>query len=40
MTGLARTPERERYIRYLDAPYYACSPRFYASLLTFGWSAD
>jgi len=31
MTGLARTPERERYIRYLDAPYYACSPRFYAS---------
>lgn len=31
MTGLARTPERERYIRYLDVPYYACSPRFYAS---------
>lgn len=31
MTGLARTPERERYIRYLDTPYYACSPRFYAS---------
>lgn len=31
MTGLARTPERERYILYLDAPYYACSPRFYAS---------
>ncbi|PKQ41760.1 ABC transporter substrate-binding protein [Pseudomonas sp. YY-1] len=31
MTGLAKTPERERYIRYLDAPYYACSPRFYAS---------
>ena len=22
MTGLAKTPERERYIRYLDAPYY------------------
>lgn len=31
MTGLAKTAERERYIRYLDAPYYACSPRFYAS---------
>ncbi|XLX39687.1 substrate-binding periplasmic protein [Ectopseudomonas mendocina] len=31
MTGLAMTPERERYIRYLDVPHYACSPRFYAS---------
>jgi polar amino acid transport system substrate-binding protein len=31
MTGLAKTAERERYIRYLDAPYYACAPRFYAS---------
>ena len=31
MTGLARTAERERYIQYLNAPYYACSPRFYAS---------
>ncbi|MGG2399111.1 substrate-binding periplasmic protein [Pseudomonas sp. SH1-B] len=31
MTGLARTPERERYIQYLDVPYYACSPRLYAS---------
>lgn len=31
MTGLARTPERERYIRYLDTPYYTCSPRFYAN---------
>ena len=31
MTGLARTAERERYIQYLDAPYYACSPRFYAN---------
>jgi len=30
MTGQARTPEHERYIRYLDTPYYACSPRFYA----------
>lgn len=31
MTGLAKTPDRERYIHYLDMPYYACSPRFYAS---------
>ena len=31
MTGLARTVERERYIQYLEAPYYACSPRFYAN---------
>ncbi|HEY1026483.1 MAG TPA: transporter substrate-binding domain-containing protein [Pseudomonas sp.] len=31
MTGLARTPERERYIQYLAMPYFACSPRFYAS---------
>lgn len=31
MTGLARTPERERYIHYLERPYYACAPRFYAS---------
>lgn len=31
MTGLAKTAERERYIQYLDAPYYACSPRFYAN---------
>lgn len=30
MTGLAKTPERERYIQYLETPYYACSPRFYA----------
>ncbi|WP_165666377.1 substrate-binding periplasmic protein [Metapseudomonas otitidis] len=31
MTGLARTPERERYIDYLAQPYYACAPRLYAS---------
>lgn len=31
MTGLARTPERERYIDYLAQPYYACAPRFYAT---------
>lgn len=31
MTGLARTAERERYIHYLERPYYACAPRFYAS---------
>ena len=29
MTGLAKTPERERYIDYLERPYFACSPRFY-----------
>lgn len=29
MTGLARTPEREQYIDYLDPFYYACSPRLY-----------
>lgn len=31
MTGLAKTPERERYIQYLDKPYYRCSPRFYTA---------
>lgn len=31
MTGLAKTPERERYIHYLPRPYYACAPRFYAA---------
>ena len=31
MTGLARTPERERYIDYLEQPYYACAPRLYAT---------
>ncbi|MGE8362950.1 substrate-binding periplasmic protein [Pseudomonas sp.] len=31
MTGLAKTPEREAYIHYLAQPYYACSPRFYAT---------
>ncbi|MNF34356.1 Octopine-binding periplasmic protein precursor [compost metagenome] len=30
MTGLARTPERERYIDYLERPYYTCAPRFYS----------
>lgn len=30
MTGLARTPERERYIDYLDRPYFTCAPRFYS----------
>ncbi|BAU72461.1 substrate-binding periplasmic protein [Metapseudomonas furukawaii] len=29
MTGLARTPERERYIDYLERPYFSCAPRFY-----------
>ncbi|MGG5872371.1 substrate-binding periplasmic protein [Pseudomonas peli] len=31
MTGLAKTPEREGYIHYLQQPYYACAPRFYAA---------
>jgi polar amino acid transport system substrate-binding protein len=31
MTGLARTPEREAYIRYLPRPYYACAPRLYTA---------
>ncbi|BBP81283.1 MULTISPECIES: substrate-binding periplasmic protein [unclassified Pseudomonas] len=31
MTGLARTPERERYIDYLPTPYYACAPRLYGT---------
>lgn len=31
MTGLARTPERERYIDYLPQPYYACAPRLYST---------
>ncbi|CDF84421.1 extracellular solute-binding protein [Pseudomonas knackmussii B13] len=31
MTGLARTPDRERYIDYLAQPYYACAPRLYAT---------
>lgn len=30
MTGLARTPERERYIDYLERPYFTCAPRFYS----------
>lgn len=29
MTGLARTPEREQYIDYLEPYYYSCMPRFY-----------
>ena len=29
MTGLAKTSEREAYVRYLPRPYYACAPRFY-----------
>lgn len=29
MTGLARTPERERYISYLSPSYYECAPAFY-----------
>lgn len=31
MTGLAKTPDREGYIDYLQQPYYACAPRFYAA---------
>lgn len=31
MTGLARTPERERYIDYLPIPYYACAARLYGT---------
>lgn len=31
MTGLAKNPERERYVDYLARPYYACAPRFYAA---------
>ncbi|MDH4608229.1 transporter substrate-binding domain-containing protein [Pseudomonas sp. BN102] len=30
MTGLARTPERDRYIDYLERPYFTCAPRFYS----------
>ncbi|MBD2835645.1 transporter substrate-binding domain-containing protein [Pseudomonas sp. JM0905a] len=30
MTGLARTPERERYIDFLERPYFTCAPRFYS----------
>ncbi|ALP43128.1 substrate-binding periplasmic protein [Aeromonas schubertii] len=29
MMGLARTPERERYIDYLEPSYYQCRPAFY-----------
>lgn len=29
MTGLAKTPEREKYIVYSDIPYYSCAPAFY-----------
>ncbi|WP_022661334.1 substrate-binding periplasmic protein [Paucidesulfovibrio longus] len=29
MTGLARTPEREVYVRYAKEPYYMCAPAFY-----------
>ncbi|MDT4842994.1 Bacterial extracellular solute-binding protein [compost metagenome] len=29
MTGLAKTPEREAYIDYLERPYFTCAPRFY-----------
>ncbi|MDG1580662.1 transporter substrate-binding domain-containing protein [Pseudomonas sp. GOM6] len=31
MTGLARTPEREQYIDYLEPSYYGCAPRFYGA---------
>ncbi|UTW06605.1 substrate-binding periplasmic protein [Pseudomonas benzenivorans] len=31
MTGLAKTAEREAYVRYLPRPYYACAPRFYTA---------
>lgn len=31
MTGLAKTAEREAFIAYVDAPYLACAPRFYAA---------
>jgi polar amino acid transport system substrate-binding protein len=31
MTGLAKTPEREAYIHYMQQPYYACAPRFYVA---------
>lgn len=29
MTGLARTPEREKYIAYTSPEYFTCSPAFY-----------
>lgn len=29
MTGLARTPEREKYILYTDQSYHQCRPAFY-----------
>lgn len=31
MIGLARTPEREAYIDYLQPAYHACAPRLYGS---------
>ncbi|WP_256662349.1 ABC transporter substrate-binding protein [Pseudomonas sp. F(2018)] len=31
MTGLARTPEREQYIDYLEPTYHACAPRLYGA---------
>ncbi|MGY4531710.1 polar amino acid transport system substrate-binding protein [Pseudomonas sp. TE3786] len=34
MIGLAKTPDREQYIEYLPAPYYACAPRFYTAANT------
>ncbi len=30
ITGIAKTPERERFIGYLSQPYYHCSVAFYA----------
>lgn len=29
MSGLAKTPARERYINYLEPAYFACAPRIY-----------
>lgn len=29
MTGLAKRPEREKYIQYSEIPYYRCAPEFY-----------
>ncbi|MEF2145840.1 MAG: transporter substrate-binding domain-containing protein [Desulfovibrionaceae bacterium] len=29
MTGLALTPQREKYIAYSKMPYYSCAPAFY-----------
>ncbi|MFI8482523.1 substrate-binding periplasmic protein [Pseudomonas sp. NPDC078700] len=31
MAGLAKTPERERYINYLEPAYMACAPRIYVA---------